>query len=305
MVDGGNYSIEKQKELCEKFAIALGFDMKCGRLDVSAHPFTNGTHPTDVRITTRYKETSFIDSITGTIHETGHGIFEQNLPYPDGFPVFNIMSMGLHESQSLLYERMVGLSQEFWNVYWQKLIVPAFPSTANITAEQFYGNINMVQRGLIRVEADECTYPIHVILRMEIEKALIEGNLKVADLPKVWNVKMKEYLGVDVPSHKEGYLQDLHWAVGYFGYFPTYLLGAMYAVQIYEAVNKGIPNLPELIAKEEFGPLKGWLNENIHSKEVLYDTTEDVIEAATGSKLDHTLFLKYLERKYSKLYHLK
>ena len=300
------FPIEQQKQVCAKIATDLGFDMNCGRLDASAHPFTSMIHSTDVRITTRYKESTFIESVTATIHETGHAIYEQNRPHNLGFPVPEALSMGVHESQSLLYERMVGLSPEFWDYYWDQLIVPSFPELEGaMNAEEFYRAINMVEPGLIRVEADECTYPLHIILRTEIEQGLLGGSIKAKDIPDLWNAKMKEYLGVDVPSHREGFLQDIHWSMGYFGYFPTYLLGAVFAAQIFDAAKAKLPSLPQQINTGEFQPLKQWLGENIHTKELLYDNTNDLINAASSKPVDVSIYNNYLNKKYSNLYAMK
>ena len=302
VISGKVYPTKLQEELSYQFSSMLGFDMKSGRLDTTGHPFTVGVNPTDVRITTRYKEDSFIESLTGTIHETGHGIFEQQLPIVDGFPVYEVKCMALHESQSLFYERMIGLSENFWKFNWKKIVSVFTEQLSDVSAEDFYRTLNIVSPGLNRIAADECTYPLHIILRMEIEKELFQGGLLVKDIPSVWNSKMKEYLNVDVPSAKEGYLQDLHWGVGYFGYFPTYLLGAMYAVQIFNSKFENI-NIDDLYEKEEYDVIKSLLKD-IHTKELFYESTDDLIKEVTGSKLDPNQFLSYLTSKYSKLYNL-
>lgn len=233
----GEYDVDVQAKMCRQIALDLGFDVTKGRLDVSLHPFTGGSHPTDIRMTTRYKANDFLEGLTGTIHETGHAIYEQNrnlTPEWKDLPVNQAMSMGIHESQSLLWERMIGLNRPFMNYLLPK-IKTYFPSQESVTIDQLYSGLNAIQEtSLIRTESDELTYTLHIILRYEIETQLIEGTLVVGDIPPLWNSKMKEYLGVDVPNDAKGCLQDIHWAGGDFGYFPTYTLGAMYATQIYE-----------------------------------------------------------------------
>jgi len=244
------FNVDSQIKFNHQLAKELGFDTNSGRLDVSVHPFTCEVSPSDVRMTTRYKENDIVEGITGTIHETGHSLYEQSRPkeYSE-LPVSVALSMGIHESQSLCWERMVGLSFGFWEHYWPKLkeLFPQIPST--ITVDQFYKAINLVKPSFIRVEADEVTYPMHIILRYEIEKGLMNGSIQVDDLPSLWNQKMKEYLGIEPTTDTEGVLQDTHWSCGLFGYFPTYLLGAIYASQFFTQALKEIPNLLEEIKK--------------------------------------------------------
>ena len=299
----GEYDLDKQAALCEHIAKAIGFDLEKGRLDVSVHPFTGGAHPTDVRMTTRFKKNDVTEGLTGAIHETGHALYEQgrNLKY-DGLPVNGSAGMAIHESQSLLWERMVGLSLPFATYLLPKLR-ETFPQFPEKSPEELYAAINIVKSpSLIRVEADEVTYPMHIILRFEIEKALIEGSLTVENVPSVWNAKMKEYLGVTPSDDSEGCLQDVHWSAGLFGYFPTYTLGAMSAVQIFEAAKKEISNLDSDIASGNFAPLKTWLNEKVHALGSLYPTADDLLTAVTGKPLDPTVFIEYLKEKYSKIY---
>lgn len=302
----GDYDTKKQAELCHKIAVALGFSLDSGRLDVSVHPFTGGAHPTDVRMTTRFKQDDLTEGITGAIHETGHALYEQgrNLEY-DGLPVNSALGMGVHESQSLLWERMVGLSRPF-AAYLLPLMREHFPELPKKqTPEDLYAALNIIKEpSMIRVEADEVTYPLHIILRYELEKALVEGSIQVADLPRLWNEKMKEYLGCEPESDARGVLQDVHWSAGLFGYFPTYSLGAMYATQIFKAAEKELPGLADDIEAGKFERLKGWLNEKIHKVGSLPTSGDELMIAVTGAPLQPQVFLGYLRDKYSALYQL-
>jgi len=303
----GKFDTDKQASLCRDIALALGFDLNKGRLDVSVHPFTGGAHPTDVRMTTRFKEEDVLEGLTGAIHETGHALYEQgrNLDH-DGLPVSAAAGMAVHESQSLLWERMVGLSEPFAEYLFPKLratFPDAFPSDKN--SADLYAAMNVIKSpSLIRVEADEVTYPLHIILRFEIEKGLIDGTIQVDDVPKIWNSKMKEFLGVDVESDDQGCLQDVHWSAGLAGYFPTYSLGAMAAVQIFQAAHAEIPDLDKSISEGKFQELRDWLRNKIHQVGSLHPTADDLLVAVTGKPLDPQTFLQYLHKKYSKLYQL-
>lgn len=302
----GEFDTGKQAALCKDIACALGFDLEKGRLDVSVHPFTGGAHPTDVRMTTRFKPDDMMEGLTGAIHETGHALYEQgrNLDL-DGLPVNAAAGMAIHESQSLLWERMVGLSRPFASYLLPK-IQETFPEFGEgRTPDELYGAVNQISRSSkIRVEADEVTYPMHVILRFEIEKGLVEGSIDVEDVPKVWNEGMKKYLNVEPENDAEGCLQDLHWSMGAIGYFPTYSLGAMSAVQIFETARGELPDLDEQVAAGDFAPLRQWLKEKVHSVGSLYPTADDLLEAVTGKPLDPQVFVKYIEAKYRALYQL-
>eukprot|EP00600_Ochromonadales_sp_CCMP1393_P007475 CAMPEP_0174963988 /NCGR_PEP_ID=MMETSP0004_2-20121128/5632_1 /TAXON_ID=420556 /ORGANISM="Ochromonas sp., Strain CCMP1393" /LENGTH=515 /DNA_ID=CAMNT_0016212667 /DNA_START=145 /DNA_END=1692 /DNA_ORIENTATION=- len=304
----GEYDTTIQAKLCREIALDLGFDIEKGRLDVSVHPFTGGSHPTDVRMTTRFKSNDLTEGLTGAIHETGHAMYEQGRnqePEWKDLPVSLAMSMGVHESQSLLWERMVALGKPF-----QKYLLPKiqqyFPSfKADATPEMLYAAQNTLRDpSLIRVESDEVTYTLHVILRYEIESGLIDGSINVSDVPAVWNAKMQEYLGTTPPDDAKGCLQDIHWAGGAMGYFPTYTLGAMYATQIYECARSQIPDLETAIAKGEFGPLRTWLNEKIHRVGSLYASGDELMVAVTGKPLDPQVYLTYLRSKYAEIYKL-
>ncbi|CAL5221981.1 g4264 [Coccomyxa viridis] len=301
----GTFDTKSQADLCNSIAKELGFDLDKGRLDVSVHPFTGGSHPTDVRMTTRFKDNDLTEGLTGAIHETGHALYEQgrNLDY-DGLPVNQALSMGVHESQSLLWERMVALSLPF-SKYLAPKLAGAFPQLPDLQAEQLYGALNAVKKeSMIRVEADEVTYPLHIILRYELEKELLEGTVSVPDLPRIWNERMTSYLGCTPKDDAQGVLQDVHWSAGLFGYFPTYSLGAMYAAQIYKAAQKDVPSLEADIAAGQFSGLKSWLNERIHKSGSLHPSGDDLMRAATGSPLDPSVFLHYLTEKYTALYQL-
>ncbi|GAX80590.1 hypothetical protein CEUSTIGMA_g8027.t1 [Chlamydomonas eustigma] len=303
----GTYETEKQAELCKQVALDLGFNLENGRLDVSVHPFTGGTHPTDVRMTTRFKQDDLLDGLTAAVHETGHALYEQgrNLNY-DGLPVNSSLSMGIHESQSLLWERMVALSLPFAK-YLKPKLAAHFPEKfgGEVTAEELYKAENVVRDvSLIRVEADEVTYAMHIVLRYELERGLMDGSVKVEDLPRLWNEKMEKYLCCVPPNDAQGVLQDVHWSMGLFGYFPTYSLGAMYATQIYLRSKDAIPGLEEQIAEGEFKHLKAWLNENIHKVGSLHTSGDELMKAVTGSVLDPEVFLGYIRSKYTALYSL-
>lgn len=303
----GDYDVDTQAALCKSIALDIGFNLDNGRLDVSVHPFTGGAHPTDVRMTTRFKPHDVTEGLTGAIHETGHALYEQgrNLgPQYEGLPVNAAMSMGIHESQSLLWERMVALSEPF-STYLYPKIKQHFPQFPDKDARALYEAQNVMKDpSFIRVESDELTYPMHIILRYEIEKGLLDGSIKVADVPAVWNAKMEEYLGCKPADDAAGCLQDVHWSAGLFGYFPTYSLGAMYACQIFQTASKAIPGLDQEIAKGNFKPLKEWLNTNIHQIGSLYNSGDELMTVVTGAPLDPSIFLGYLKDKYSKLYKL-
>ena len=299
------FDIDAQKAFNVQLVKDLGFDMEAGRLDVSVHPFTCSISPTDVRMTTRYKPDNLVEGITGSIHECGHSLYEQGLNKDHvGLPVADALSMGIHESQSLLWERMVGLSLPFWTHY-HPILLKTFPKiTPPPTPSTLYAALNKVVPGLIRVESDEVTYAAHILLRYEIERDLINGILPVSAVPSLWNEKMKSYLGVSVPDNKTGCLQDVHWSSGLFGYFPTYTLGAIYAHQFFNQARKDIPDLETQISNGHFLGLKTWLNTNVHKHGSLYPSGDELCVKVTGKPLDADGFVKYLETKYSKIYDL-
>ncbi|HEV8601540.1 MAG TPA: carboxypeptidase M32 [Patescibacteria group bacterium] len=300
----GLFPAEKQKEFNRYVIKTLGFDFDSGRMDVSTHPFAMSFHPQDTRITTRYNETNLLQSLFGAIHETGHALYDQGLlPENFGTPMGENISLGIHESQSRLWENLVGRSQPFWKFFYPKL-QGQFPEPfSKIEFEQFYQLINSVNPSLIRVEADEVTYNLHIIQRFEIEKELIEGTLEVADLPQIWNERTKQYFGLDVPNDSEGVLQDVHWSWGSFGYFPTYTLGNLYSAQFFNAAKRDIMNLDEQIVSGQFGILREWLRKNIHIHGKRY-TASELVKKVTGEELTSKYFVDYIKDKYGKIYKL-
>jgi len=301
---GAEWDPAKQAEMCKEIAQAIGFDFERGRMDVSVHPFTGGSHPSDVRITTRYSEENWIEGIAGTIHECGHAMYEQGRSKSQlDLPASEALGMATHESQSLLWERMVGQSRSFW-VWATPIVHKYFPHTKDCTPEDFYRAVNIVKPSLIRVDADEVTYPLHVIVRFELERALFDGSIDMAELPKAWDDKMEAYLGVRPPSNKEGVLQDVHWSGGAFGYFPSYSLGAMIATQLFDKAKEDIADLEGKIAKGQFLELKTWLNTNVHESGSTHPSADELLEAVTGSKLKPEIFVRYLNSKYTDIYGL-
>jgi carboxypeptidase Taq len=289
------YDIQKQKDFNHLIAAALGYDFDRGRIDTSPHPFTTGFHPTDVRITTHYEEDNFWRALGATIHETGHALYEQGLPEKYyATPLGSSVSLGVHESQSRIWENFVGRSRSFSHFLYPKM-TKTFGKLP-YDAEKLYKSLNNVEPSLIRIEADEVTYNLHIVLRYEIEKGLMEGDLKVGDLPAVWNQKMNDYLGVKVPRDADGVLQDVHWSHGSLGYFPTYTLGNLYSAQLYRAIDEAIPNLEDKFASGDFRPFLEWLREHIHRHGQRY-TAEELIKRASGAELDSKYLIEHLREK--------
>ncbi len=293
----GPFAVETQRELGITFMSALGFDFDYGRLDISLHPFCGGT-PDDVRITTRYDEDDFTSALMGVLHETGHAMYERGLPKAyRRQPVGAALGMSIHESQSLLVEMQVCRSRDFLN-YAAPLARDAFNgSGAAWDVENLYRLYTKVERGFIRVDADEVTYPAHVILRYQLEKALIEGDMQLVDLPQAWNDKMQALLGIRPPSDTEGCLQDIHWYDGAWGYFPTYTLGAMTAAQIFQAANAADPAINAGVSEGNFKPLMSWLRENIHAQGSRLPASE-LLTKTTGRPLDPQVFKDHLSKRY-------
>ncbi|MFQ5991568.1 MAG: carboxypeptidase M32, partial [Nitrospiraceae bacterium] len=284
---------------------AMGYDFNSGRLDLSAHPFTTSFHPSDVRVTTRVHEREFTACLFSCIHEGGHGLYDQGLdPERYGTPLGEPLSLGIHESQSRLWENCVGRSRAFWKCFYPYLR-QFFPEQLNgVELEGFYAAINRVKPSLIRVEADELTYNLHIMLRAEIEQDLIEGRTRVDDLPAIWNDKMASYLGVVPDRDADGVLQDVHWSLGAMGYFPTYTLGNLYAVQFYDQARRELPNLDSEIEAGRLTVLKKWLNQKIHRWGRTF-TVDQLVRRVTGGSLNPEPFLSYLEDKFGRLYGLK
>lgn len=299
-----HYDKAKQWELGIELLTQMGFDFESGRQDESAHPFTTNFSSKDVRVTTRISENDFHEMIWSCIHEGGHALYEQGLPISEyGLPSGEYISLGIHESQSRLWENNVGRSLNYWKYNFEKL-QKAFPEQLkHVTVHDFYKAMNIVKPSLIRTSADELTYHTHVLIRFEIEKALMEGSIEVKDLPTIWNKKYKEYLGIDVPNDAKGILQDIHWSHGSFGYFPTYSLGSFYAAQFYAQAKKELPGLEQDIERGNLKPLLEWLREKVH-KHGKYYTAEELCVAITGEKLNFSYFMNYAKEKYNQLYNI-
>lgn len=288
---------DRQEEFSRLVAARLGYDFAAGRLDVTAHPFSTGIGPGDARITTRYDEHFFPTAFFSTVHEAGHAMYNQGLPEEHwGTPRGEAVSLAVHESQSRLWENLVGRSLPFWR-YFYPTAQQMFPALADVSLEAFYHAVNEVRPSLIRVEADEVTYNLHIIFRFELERALMRGDLTVAYLPDAWNEKMREFLGLMPPDFSQGVMQDVHWSGGHIGYFPTYTLGNLYAAQFFAQAKKDLGSLEEMFARGEFAPLLEWLRKNIHARGSLY-RPRDLVRAVTGKDLDARYLLAYLEEKF-------
>lgn len=293
----GPFPIALQRELGLETMQALGFDFNGGRLDVSAHPFCGGV-PEDVRITTRYDENELLSALFGVVHETGHARYEQNLPrtWP-GQPITHARSTAIHESQSLFFEMQLGRSEAFLRCL-QPAIIARFGMQPAFEESNFIAWNQRVKPGFIRVDADEVSYPAHVILRYEIERALIDGEIEVEDIPTLWNEKMQAWLGLSTEgNYRDGCMQDIHWTDGGFGYFPSYTLGAMYAAQLFNAARNALPGLDTAIAAGDFSALFEWLRQNIWQHGSRF-TTEQLITNATGEALNADYFRQHLTRRY-------
>jgi carboxypeptidase Taq len=295
---------DRQVEFGRLVLTAMGYDFERGRLDLSAHPFTTSFHPTDVRLTTRVFEDDLPSCLFSCIHEGGHGLYDQGLdPRYYGTPLGDSVSLGIHESQSRLWENCVGRSRAFWQFFYPILQQTFADQLQHVDLERFYAAINRAHPSLIRVEADELTYNLHIMLRFEIERDLIEGRAHVDDLPATWSEKMEHYLGIRPQRDAEGVLQDIHWSMGAFGYFPTYTLGNLYAVQFFEQAKKEIPGLEADIAAGQLIGLRRWLEQKIHRWGRMF-TPEHLCQRITGAPLDPEPFLRYVEQKYAEIYGL-
>jgi len=282
----------------------LGYDWNRGRQDKAVHPFTQPMGLGDVRITTRFLPDYLPSALFSTTHESGHALYEMGVdPNLDRTPLGRGASMAVHESQSRLYENLVSRSYDFWVFFYPRL-QEYFPSQlSTVPLKKFYASINKVAPSLIRVEADEATYNLHIMLRLELEIALIEGKLEVADLPQAWNDGMRDYLGLTPPNDAQGVLQDVHWSHGYMGYFSTYALGNLIGAQLWELVNREIPDLSKQIQRGEFATLTGWMREKVHRHGAKFEPQE-LVQRITGSKIDPAPYLRYLTEKYNRLYGL-
>jgi len=296
------YPKQKQWDFGLDLLKNMGYDFEAGRQDVSEHPFTINFSPQDVRVTTRVDEKDFGNMTWSCIHEGGHALYEQGLPVEQyGLPLGSYISLGIHESQSRLWENNVGRSLPYWKAHYEKL-QSTFPrNLKNVSLDDFYKGINKVSPSLIRTESDELHYHFHIMIRYEIEKALMEGSIKVADLRDIWNQKYKEYLGVDVPDDKHGILQDIHWSHGSIGYFPTYSLGSFYAAQFFHQASKDIPRLKQKISQGNNSQLLTWLRENVHQHGRKY-TADQLCKKITGESLNVKYFMDYAKKKYKGIY---
>jgi carboxypeptidase Taq len=299
-----SYAIDQQEALGRQAAFDIGFDFQRGRLDVTDHPFCATMGPHDCRITTRYDENFFPGAFFGILHEAGHGIYEQGLPSEQfGLPTGTYSSLGIHESQSRLWENLVGRSHAFWRYYFPKAQASFTGSLADVKLEEFHFAINQVRPSVIRVEADEATYNLHIIVRFELEQALIDNQLAVSDLPDAWNEKYREYLGVVPENPADGVLQDIHWSAGLFGYFPTYALGNLYAAQFFAQAEEDVGPLESSFAAGDFRPLLAWLREHVHVHGQRY-TAGELAEKTTQRPLQHAPLIDHLNTKLAPLYNL-
>lgn len=297
--------IKVQEEIARSLAKFIGYDIESdkarGRIDETEHPFTIGYYD-DVRITTHYYEENFTSSLYSVLHEGGHAMYEQNLRREWMYlPVGAGCSYGFHESQSRFVENIIGKSWEFWEYYLPELNKITGNIFADVNVDQIVSAVNVVRPSKIRIEADEATYAIHIIIRFELERDLFAGKLKVEELPELWNQKYEDYLGVEIENDSEGILQDVHWSHGYFGYFPSYALGNIYSGHLLQRIEKEIPTWREHISKGNFKEIREWLVNNVHAYGLLYDPLV-LLKKISGEDITSKHFIKYLESKYSKIY---
>ncbi|MBP1961837.1 carboxypeptidase M32 [Paenibacillus aceris] len=296
------FEISKQKQFSLSILKQMQYDFEAGRLDETVHPFATALNPGDVRITTRYLPNDITSALFGTIHEGGHALYEQNISKDlVGTNLCSGTSMGIHESQSRFWENVIGRSKAFWDRYYGELQTTFSPQIDNIDVDTFYKAINHIEPSLIRIEADELTYNLHIMIRYELEKGLFNGTIAVADLPKEWNAKYEEYLGVTPANDGEGVLQDVHWSGGSFGYFPSYALGNMYAAQFTQTLRQELPAFDSLIAEGNLAPIKEWLTEKVYKHGKLL-TPNEIIREVTGEELNPDYLVQYLEEKYKSVY---
>jgi carboxypeptidase Taq len=297
------YPIPLQDKLARQAAAQIGYDFDAGRIDLTVHPFCTGIGPGDTRITTRFKENFFDDAFFSVLHEVGHALYEQGLPKQThfGLPLAEAISLGIHESQSRLWENLVGRSRAFWTFFFPRFRDTFGQSVQDIKPDQWLFAINNVQPSFIRTESDETTYNLHIMLRFELEQLLLTDQVKAADLPAVWNDRMKRYLGLTPPDDRQGCLQDVHWSGGSFGYFPTYTLGNLYGAQFFEQACKDLGDLDAMFARGEFAPLLAWLREKIHRHGKRY-RARDLVRKLTGSDLSAEPLMRRLEQNAREFY---
>ena len=297
------YDVELQRVFSESVAAAMGFDFTCGRLDITTHPFCSGMGPGDTRITTRYNPKRLNDAMFGVMHEAGHGLYEMGLDKENHFgePMGDSVSLGIHESQSRMWENQVGRSKPFWKYFFPQAQRIFKNSLAGVKLDEFYAAINDVRPSYIRVEADEATYNLHIALRFELERAILKGDLKPADIPGEWNSRFKKYFGIEVDKDTNGCLQDVHWSAGLIGYFPTYTLGNLYSAQFFAKVKQEIPDLDKQFEQGDLMTLRGWLKEKIHRHGQRY-RAGDLVRKVTGNPLSYKPLVEYMNRKYGEIY---
>jgi carboxypeptidase Taq len=299
----GRFPVDTQRAMARTLLEKIGYDFDAGALDDTMHPFTTQIAPGDVRVTNRYLESTPLSGLFGALHEGGHALYDQGME--DGLYALQLAegaSNGFHESQSRLIENQIGRSRPFW-AFFRPILVDAFPALGDVSADTLYRAANLVCRSPVRVEADEVTYNLHVMLRFDLEVELLEGSVRVADLPALWNDAMKRYLGVTPTNDAEGVLQDVHWSCGLFGYFPSYMLGNLFAAQITRTLRDDLPSLDKRIAAGDFATLLGWLRDRIHRFGAIYEPAELIVRI-TGEALSSEPFLEYIAEKYAEIYRL-
>ena len=298
-----DFPVDRQRIFAESAAAAVGFDFSAGRLDTTTHPFCSGIGPGDCRITTRYNANAFNEAFFGVLHEAGHGLYEQNLPADQyGTPAGTYCSLGIHESQSRLWENAVGRGEAFWGHFFPRL-KQTFPCVADVHPDDFHFAVNAVRPSFIRVEADEVTYNLHIALRFELEVALLTGELAVAELPAAWNAKFGEMFGLTPANDREGCLQDIHWSFGGLGYFPTYTLGNLYAAQFMASARRDLDDLDASFRRGDFHSLADWLRTFVH-RPARRHLPNALCERVTGQPLSTEPFVSYLREKFAPLYQL-
>jgi carboxypeptidase Taq len=300
----GHFPLERQRAFALEVLEQLGYDPESWRLDPTVHPFAMSAATTDIRLTTRYDE-SDLGSLTAAIHEFGHGFYEAGIdPALERTLLSQVSSMSLHESQSRMWENLIGRSLPFWRHFYPRLQETYPEQFSDVELDEFYRAVNKVEPSLIRIEADEATYNLHIILRFELEQEILDGSLDLADLPEAWNARMTEYLGVDVPDDAHGVLQDVHWSGGAIGYFPTYSLGNVISVQLWEQIRAALPDLDQQLERGEFGELAGWLRENLHRHGRKF-TSKETLERIVGGPIDAGPYLRYLKDKLGGIYGIR
>jgi len=298
----GEFDVDRQWAFGLEVVKRMGYDLNHGRQDRAAHPFTTSFTPADVRITTRLYPDQLKPALFATIHEAGHALYEQGISRAlDRTPLSNSASLGVHESQSRMWENIVGRSRGFWTYWLPRLRETFAPQLDGVSDEAFYRAINRVRPSYIRVEADEVTYNLHIFLRFEMENLMLEGKVRIADLPELWNAKMVEYLGVRPPNDSLGVLQDVHWSSGLMGYFPTYSLGNLLSTQFYGQAVAEVPEIPAEIERGEYASLLGWMREKIHTRGAM-ETPAELVQRVTGGPIRTEPFLQYVRQKYGEIY---